>query len=351
MSRPASLAVADSRLGGLRLSLVNEAAAVLAVRCLDGAGVPHRILKGVAIAHLDLVDPSDRLFADADLLVPHAQLGAALTALTSTGFTRTEPPVRVGWERRFARAVVLTAPDGGELDLHVSLAGGYYGVRLDHHQLWARPSQTFVLAGTTMHALNPDDRLLHACLHSELGKYSGERSLRDVERLVLSGQADWSRTVDNVGGTGIGVVIAAAIHRAWTRFELAPHPASAWADALLIDPSGAADLAALRRFAPADDDGWIVEAKGTLKALRWPDRVAFVAGIVAPSRASLRRTAAPVPGIWSDWDERWRIDACDRSPRVARDQRARPGWSRTGGRRCHRSAPSRRDDRGCICQQ
>ena len=223
----------------------------------------------------------------------HANWASCLTeitaaALTSSGFSRIEHAIRVGWERRFARAVVLRSPDGGELDLHVSLAGGYYGVRLDHGQLWARPSQTFVLAGTTMHALNADDRLLHACLHSELGKFSGERSLRDVERLVLGGQATWRTTVDNVGGTGIGIVVAAAIHRAWESFELDPHPASKWADALLADPSVAGDLAALRRVAPADDDGWIVEARGTFSALRWPDRVAFAAGIVAPSQANLR---------------------------------------------------------------
>ena len=49
-------------------SLQVEGLAAHAIGALDAAGIEVRALKGIAIANLDHVDPSERSFADADLL-------------------------------------------------------------------------------------------------------------------------------------------------------------------------------------------------------------------------------------------------------------------------------------------
>ena len=86
---------------------------MLALTALAEAGVDARVLKGVAIAHLDHADPDERVYGDADLLVERGEYRPALAALIGAGFRRARPPVR-GWrEHRFAKAVVLHAPSGG----------------------------------------------------------------------------------------------------------------------------------------------------------------------------------------------------------------------------------------------
>ena len=78
---------------------------------LGSADVEARVLKGVALSELDYADPSQRVFADADLLIRRSDHGAALRALDAAGFRRVQPPVRGWWERRFGKAVELRAPE------------------------------------------------------------------------------------------------------------------------------------------------------------------------------------------------------------------------------------------------
>lgn len=270
---------------GLRQCLLAEETMVRAVHALTAAGLCHRVLKGVATAHLDYADPADRMFGDADVLIERAGLTAALDALRRAGFSRDEAPPRGWWERRFARAVVLTRPNGSELDLHVAIAGGYFGRRLDHGRLWATAGQSLVVGGTEMVSLGADDRLLHACLSAEVSKMSGIRALRDVAGLVLGGQADWRRTIANAQESGVDVVVARAIHRAWIELDLPDHPAHRWSE---ITPLDSSQVEAFDRFVPGDADSWAVEASGTLAALAWKYRPAFLLGVVAPSRANLQ---------------------------------------------------------------
>lgn len=275
-------AIHEAHLAALRTCLVAEETAVTAVAALDRAGVDCRALKGVAIAHLDHDDPSERVFGDADVLVRRADHGRALTALTGAGFVRSEPPVRGWWERRFGKAVVLAAPNGGELDLHLTLTGGYFGEALDLVGLMDRTGDRIELAGRSVSTLDSHDRLLQACCHSVLGGSSGLRAQRDIAQLVLITGADWRVAAERAGEAD--VVVATAVVGAWQALELDDHAAAVWARAFRASDR---QRRALATYEQAFTSTWAPEGRGILAALSPIDRVRFAAGVAFPSRASL----------------------------------------------------------------
>jgi hypothetical protein len=277
----------DQYVAALRGCLAVEEIAVLALDALGDAGVSVRVLKGLAVAHLDHDDPAERLFGDADLLVRPSQHQRALAALTSAGFCRDEPPVRDWWERRFGKAVVLRSQSGGELDLHLRLTGGYFGELIDHDRLWRSPGEPFSLAGRPAEALDREARLFHACLHAVLGGESGLRTLHDVAHLVLVRGADWRVTVERAALDGTDVVVAEALRAAWSELSLDPqHPSVTWATRHEPTRGQAAALAAYR--AAIGGHGWTPEGRSILPALGRIDQARFLLGLALPSSVSLR---------------------------------------------------------------
>jgi hypothetical protein len=270
----------------LRTCLVSEQTAVLALSALGRAGVEARVLKGVAIAHLDHDNPAERVFGDADVLIRRTDHHAALAALTDAGFRRSKPPVRTWWEQRFAKAVVLYAPSGGELDLHLAIAGGYFGEKIDHDRLWSTSSEPFDLADVEARGLDREGRLLHACCHAVLGGGSGLRVRRDVAQLVLVSGANWQTAIARAERDGAGQVLAEAVRTTWTDLRLDPsHGVARWASELAPN---AAQKRAIASYNSKSGDGWGSEGRGTLPALGPTDRIKFLAGLAGPSRASLR---------------------------------------------------------------
>lgn len=276
-------AARDAHLAALRTSLMAEETAVLACTALDAAGVDSRVLKGIAISHLDHDDPAERVFGDADVLVRRADHGRALAALTGAGFVRSEPPVRSWWERRFGKAIVMQAPNGGELDLHLSLTGGYYGEALDMIGLMDHPGDRTELAGRSVRTLDRHDRLLQACCHSVLGGASGLRAQRDIAQLVLITGADWQLAAERAGEAN--VVVATALARAWQTLALDDHPANVWAGGFRASER---QRRALATYQAAFTSTWAPEGRGILAALSPIDRVRFAIGVAFPSQASLR---------------------------------------------------------------
>ena len=281
--------VAEARegfLAALRTCLVAEETALLALDALGSAGVDTRVLKGIAIAHLDHDDPGGRIFGDADILVRRDDYGRALVALTDAGFRRAEPPVRSWWEHRFGKAIVLDSPTGGELDLHLAITGGYFGERIDHDELWSSSSQPFELGGHMARALDREARLLHACCHAVLGGNSGLRAKHDIAQLLLTSGADWDATLARAQRHGVELVLAEGVRTTWKELSLDhAHPAARWAEGYVADP---AQQRALAGYTAASAEGWAPEGRTILAALSLPDRVRFVLGLAVPSRDSLR---------------------------------------------------------------
>lgn len=149
-----------------------------------GGGVEHLVIKGPAVAHLDEVDPSLRSFADIDILVTGADVDRAVAILEQHGATRPWPERRPGFDRRFAKSVTMTSPDGIEIDLHRSLCDGVYGGRLSLGDLFAEAT-TFELGGELVGALSRPHRLLHAVYHAVLGSPTPRlSSLRDIAKYL-----------------------------------------------------------------------------------------------------------------------------------------------------------------------
>lgn len=276
----------DASVDALRTCLLSEHTAVMALSALQRAGVEVRMLKGVVIAHLDHDNPSERVFGDADLLIRRGDYSVALASLIGAGFHRSKPPVRSWWEQRFAKAVVLYAPSGGELDLHLTIVGGYFGEKIDHDRLWSTRSEPFGLAGFEAHGLDLEGRLLHACCHAVLGGGSGLRVRRDVAQLVLLSRADWHTAVARAERDAVEQVVAEAVRTTWTDLGLKPeHEFATWANGLPPDPIQR------RAIASYEDDpasGWGSEGRGTLAALGGADLIRFLAGLAFPSSVSRR---------------------------------------------------------------
>ncbi|MEQ1704168.1 MAG: nucleotidyltransferase family protein, partial [Ilumatobacteraceae bacterium] len=261
----------------LRASLANERTAVTTSRLLAERGIASRALKGAAMAHLDYPDPALRTFGDADVLIPRSALPAALACLTAAHHRRQHPPVRGWWERRYGKAVVLFTPDGLELDLHLTLASGYYGLSLIDQELFEAPGEAYELGGVTMTALAPQHRLLHAAYHSVLGGGSGLRALRDVAQLCHRADSTVTDAVNTVAGWRGTAVLATAIRRSWATLALPDdHPAARWANAVSIGQDDERRLGAHRAEVV---DGWAAEGRDAAAALRLPDRLAYSAGL------------------------------------------------------------------------
>ncbi len=262
------------------------AVAALTLEVLRGANVDARVLKGVATARLDYADAADRMFGDADLLIHRADHSIALNALADAGFLREQPAVRGWWEQRFGKAVVWRAPVGGELDLHLAITGGYFGTRLDHEELWSTASDPFDVGGVEANGLDAEGRLLHACAHAVLGGGSGLRTMRDIAQLVLVTGADWQLVIDRARRDGCDLVVAGAVRAAWTDLGLDhQHPLLQWAARFTPDQ---AQQRAFTGYTAAFDQGWGPEGQSVLAALGPLDRVRFLVGLAAPSRASMQ---------------------------------------------------------------
>lgn len=143
-------------------------------------GIECRVLKGAAVARLDYDRTELRHYGDIDLLVRGEDITAAVTLLEQQGFRRhfTEP--FSGHDETFGKGVAVEGPGAIAIDLHRTLALGYYGTRLPVAELW-REGEPVELAGIHTHALGPVERFVHAALH---GALSPSRSLVDSLDLV-----------------------------------------------------------------------------------------------------------------------------------------------------------------------
>jgi len=256
---------------------------VLAVASLfDEAGVPMRVLKGPAAAHLDYPDPSLRSFGDVDVLVPGSHFDAAVEALERCGHRRNFPEPRAGFDARFGKGAALVAPDGTEVDLHRSLAYGPFGIRVRTDDLWSS-SEEFFIGGRVLHALSAPNRLLHACYHVALARRSRPPALRDVASLgsrpdvveeALMVAPQWGATP----------LVAVGVAAAWARLHLEETELSRWAAGYRIKRSDASAIVAYRGASTS----YAASAVAAIAAIpSWRDRMGYVRALVAPSASYL----------------------------------------------------------------
>ena len=143
-------------------------------------GVRFRMLKGVAAAHLDEPDPSLRFFSDLDLLIASDDLDRAVGVLIAHGASRLEVERRPGFDRRFAKGVPMSLPDGAEVDLHRTLVQRVYSFRIPLDRLFA-DVEPFVVGGRSFLALPLAARALNIAYHAAVnGPVPSLRNVRDL---------------------------------------------------------------------------------------------------------------------------------------------------------------------------
>lgn len=274
-----------------------ERAMLEVVDRLRSLGIEPVVLKGPAAAHLDAPDPSERTFADLDLLVRGDDLPAAVQALQADGATRPAAERRPGFDRRFAKSVTLTRPDGVEVDLHRSLADGRFGHRIALADLH-RHRQRFEVAGTTLSCLAPVHRVAHAAYHAVLGspqpRLASQRDLLGLLALPSLPCDVVVPAVDRWGGRAVLWVAVDELERtvgacppAWRAWRLASAPSPAELEAVARDRREGSNLGRAK---------WQV-----LSAIpSWRDRMAYLHALVVPSTEHL---ASRGQRRWQRW---WR---------------------------------------------
>ncbi len=277
--------IADAHLAMLRHAVGVEVEACRAVSALREVGVDPVVFKGVAAARLDYDDPALRSFYDVDLLVSRAELTRAVRQLERAGRTRIESKLGRKWEEGFGRAVQFVSKSGIELDLHASLAAGYFGVRLDHGALLESTS-TFDLGGIEMRSFEVDARLLASSYALVLSRGGNLRLLRDVAQQVCLSHASPERAAALAGDGAVVISLALQMVNRW--IELPP-AVNEWATAVPISRSQQRGLDLAQQ---AHQNGWRSDALGEMLGLGNLDRVRYAVGIAGSRVKSLRARRA-----------------------------------------------------------
>jgi len=165
---------------------------VRVVESLTGAGFDHRVLKGVAVAHLDYKDPSWREFGDADVLLQDDQYDAALNHLLEDEelrLRRHRGDVETAFQE--VKGSPLVSENQLIVDLHRRLHIGAFGARAPHELFEC--AEHFGLAGTTLSAPRKAARFVHAAAHLALGRWTRRGTLADFAVLADADPTDIAR--------------------------------------------------------------------------------------------------------------------------------------------------------------
>lgn len=270
-----------------------EALAVTAVEALDREGLDSRLLKGLATAHLDELDPSLRCFSDVDILVHRHDLPEAIELFRHAAYERDLPERRPGFDRRFAKEATLTGPRGREIDLHTTLAVGAFGFAVDLESLWAS-TDSVALAGSPLAVLDANRRLLHACYGAVLGDPVPRLVLlRDIALILTGDRADVDAVVDLARFWRGESVLAVGITLAAQAFRASAWPLVEWANSLQPSPWERRALGAYRSQGGSNSR---VLLSGAMSPMSIRDRGAYLRALLLPGRGYVlarRRAGRP----------------------------------------------------------
>lgn len=191
-------------------------------------GIAHCALKGPVLARTAYDAPELRSFADVDVLVERDGFDHAIRVLVEGGGTRRFGEPRTGFAARYTKGVCVDLTDGCQVDVHVSLAAGPFGLSIPVDELLASPDAVEVGA-TRVPALRVEHRFLHACYHAALGDEPPRLvPLRDVAEMARRGlDADAVLTIA-ARWRGLAVVQRALLLVGATLGVRIPEPLGGW---------------------------------------------------------------------------------------------------------------------------
>lgn len=254
------------------------------VDALEEAGIPSRVLKGSAVAHLVYSDPSLRAFRDVDLMIPAADFARALDVLDREGCERQQRRLGPGFDARFGKGASLVADGGWEVDLHRTFVGGRFGLGIKLDDLFAT-SAPFRLGGRTLQALGAEERFLHACYHAAIGDPVPRlMALRDIAEMLLRTTLDLDRVRGLCGAWGGLPVMARAVRLTWETFGLADLTAlSVWAER--YKPTRSEERAVRAYTTQRSGGGQALTSLGAIPGVR--AKVMFIRAVMLPEREFL----------------------------------------------------------------
>ncbi len=169
---------------------------------LRGAAIDVLAIKGPVLGAIAYGDHGLRAFADLDLLVRPASLGAAARLFARLGFTADlydEAAVASGFfdavETNFQR------PDGiVNVDLHWELMPGYYRFGPGGEAVWDR-AIAVPLEGATIRTLGHEDHLLYLAVHASRHGWPALSHVADVAHFVDRVALDWPALLARASAT------------------------------------------------------------------------------------------------------------------------------------------------------
>jgi hypothetical protein len=162
-------------------------------------GVEVLLLKGAGLAYSAYPTPTARPMGDIDVLVRDEVATEAWELARANGWTRrSDVPEERSYEDH-QHLTPLEDADGLQigLELHTALFTNQAPFRLPASQMW-ESARRLTIGGQPALVPSPEDQLLHAALHfawSHEMTFGAWRTLRDVERIVATGEPDWSVVV------------------------------------------------------------------------------------------------------------------------------------------------------------
>ena len=273
-----------------------EALLLATIEELQRAGIDHRVFKGVALANTVYEEPSLRVFADVDVLVPSSKFSVAASLLAAAlGTHRSVPELRPGFDSRFGREAMLRSDTGLELDVHRTFVDGAYGLTVELDDLFVEP-RVFALGGRDVATLPPPHQLLSSCYSAALSDWPARLAAqRDVVQLIQMGGPSADDVLDLARRWRAEPVVATAVSQAWAALEpqFTP-PLVEWARNYAPGVFDRVLLASYRGAAR----GLTTQAAGVLVLPGIGDKLAYLRAIAMPQRAYLERRGLSSGDHW-----------------------------------------------------
>lgn len=310
---------------GLRL----ERLLLAAVDALSAAGLDHRVLKGIALAHTVYPDPAWRVFGDADVLVAPDALTASAEVLTrALGGSRDVPELRPGHDDRFGKEILLRCGPL-ELDLHRTFVEGALGMTVHLPDLWVPPGACDV-GGRTLATFPPPQQLLHAAYAAVLGDWPPRFvARRDIAQVLTVHDPAPDEVLRLARDWRAEAVLARALTETWTALAPATSPA-------LVEWARRYRAGRLERMLVASHTGaaraYTRHATALVVVSGLRARLAYLRAIVLPQRAWLLARGRTRRGFLARPVRLIRRSRDQRSMRRLGDHVVERRWGRTRGR-------------------
>lgn len=202
--------------------LAEELARVL--KLLGGVGIPTIPLKGVTLAESLYGDPSLRVCADLDILVPREAVAQAIGLLLTVGY-ESEFAERFFADFYLCRGVQIEYALVRQerwflylLEPHWGLLAGPWVDRAAIEDLWADSyPQAFI--GVAAHALSPEWELLFLVAHATRHQWQGLKWLIDIHEVCSRGGIDWGKLAGKAKRLGWEDMLRLTLSAARTLFS------------------------------------------------------------------------------------------------------------------------------------